>query len=224
MNKWFLQSLLLICLISSCAPAYIPNVVNAPLLSNKGEFQGSLNYGISGFDPQVSYAVTDHFGLMMNGSFENETSDSSDYYHKHNFVELGAGYFEKINRFHYEFYGGAGFGNMQSQYDDVDGLFYNYANVNMKRIFIQQSIGFRWKFADLAYTTRWVYLNLEQQSRHRTAKFIEPAITFRVGGKHVKYFGQLGLSFPFKEELHFDYQPFMFSMGVFLNFGNKDEY
>ncbi len=81
----------IIILFHACAPAYVPDVINTPLLSNKDELQVSLNTGISGFDPQIAYAVTDHIGVMLNGSFTNRISDSTDNYHKHTFVEVGSG-------------------------------------------------------------------------------------------------------------------------------------
>lgn len=38
----YLISAFIILTFSSCAPAYVPNVVNAPLLSNKGEIQANF--------------------------------------------------------------------------------------------------------------------------------------------------------------------------------------
>jgi len=54
----------IILIINGCAPAYVPNVINTPLLSNKGEIQTSIHTGIAGFDPQFAYAITDHIGFM----------------------------------------------------------------------------------------------------------------------------------------------------------------
>jgi hypothetical protein len=55
--------------LTSCAPAYVPNALNTPLFNNKGEIHIAANTGISGFDPQLAYAVTDNIGVMVNGSF-----------------------------------------------------------------------------------------------------------------------------------------------------------
>jgi phosphoserine phosphatase len=68
---------LILALLNSCATAYIPNTVNTPLLTNRKEFQAAIYAGTSGFDPQLTYAVSDHIGIMLNGSFANVTSDST---------------------------------------------------------------------------------------------------------------------------------------------------
>ncbi|HRC89903.1 MAG TPA: hypothetical protein PK910_07795, partial [Bacteroidales bacterium] len=80
-------------IINSCAPAYVPNVLNAPMLTNKNEVQAAVYIGTSGFDPQIAWAPTNHIGVMANASFMNSTSDSTENYHKHNFFEFGAGYY-----------------------------------------------------------------------------------------------------------------------------------
>lgn len=50
--------------LSSCAPAYVPNVINTRLLSNKGDTRLNVNSGFSGFDPQFAYALTDNTGIL----------------------------------------------------------------------------------------------------------------------------------------------------------------
>ena len=117
-SSCFLIFISLIIIISGCAPSYLPNVINTPLLNNKNEFQGAVNVGASGFDPQFSYALTDHIGLMMNGCFSNsDPSIKSSSYNKHQFYEFGAGYFTRDkNNLLFEVYGGAGFGTYNSKY------------------------------------------------------------------------------------------------------------
>ena len=71
--------ILTIILISSCTPPkYIPNVLNTPMLSNTGEIQASIHMAVSGFDPQLAIAITDNLGLMANGSFLNNETNSMD--------------------------------------------------------------------------------------------------------------------------------------------------
>jgi len=203
----------IIILINACAPAYVPNTVNTPMLSNKGELQASLNSGISGFDPQLSYAITDHIGVMLNGSFANETSDSSDDYHKHQFVEAGGGYYTKIGKIgRFESYGGFGLGNTQGEYEST--LWSSYANAQYFRIFVQPSIGMATSYFDGSFATRFVIVSMTQNPNKSTGYFLEPVLTFKLGYKYVKLVSQFGLSFPATEDIAFNYQPFMFSVGL----------
>lgn len=203
---------------NSCAPAYVPNVANTPLLEKKGDAQVNLNVGLSGFDPQIAYAVTDHFGLMLNGSFANRTSDSTNNFHSHNFIEGGAGYFGTIgNKGRYEVYGGYGFGEIQAEYDNT--LWISQSDVKYNRFFIQPAIGVSSTVFDASFSPRLVHVNLYQGTNNNAAFFLEPIISAKLGYKYVKVVAQMGLSFALIDEndLVFDYQPFMFSFGIQVN-------
>jgi hypothetical protein len=68
--------------IQSCSLAYIPNVVNTPMLSDRGDLKAAVAAGVSGVDFQLSGAVTDHIGLMLNGNFAampDLTDESNDF-------------------------------------------------------------------------------------------------------------------------------------------------
>ena len=202
-----------IIILNACAPAYVPNAINTPLLSNKGEIQASLNGGISGFDPQVAYALTDHVGLALNGSFANRTSDSTDNYHKHNFVELGAGYYSKLGLIgRFETFGGVGFGNTRGDYSNE--LWSSYTNSSFTRLYLQPGIGIATSPFDGSLAARLVFVNMKQGSQKGTGFFLEPVVTLNMGFKYVKLFTQLGFSYPLKEEVEFNYQPFIFSVGL----------
>src|SRR6056297_213766 len=118
-NKRFQKFFLLLPLgfLFSCSPEYIPNMANSPMFSNKGEFQANIATGTSNFDAQAAYAITDHIGIMVNGSYGNETNDTTDDYHKHSFIEGGLGYFENLGEsLRYEIYGGYGIGKTEGFY------------------------------------------------------------------------------------------------------------
>ncbi|MFO7923164.1 MAG: hypothetical protein R6U58_05690 [Bacteroidales bacterium] len=201
----------------SCAPAYVPNVINTPLLSNKGEIQASLHGGISGVDPQLSYAVTDNVGLILNGSFADNTSDSSNNFHKHNFIEIGTGYYTKIgNKGRFETFGGFGSGKLQAEYEN--DLWTSRADVISSRFFLQPAIGITTSILDASFTSRLVLINLSQGTEKSTGVFAEPALTGKLGFRYVKAVIQLGLSIPLQENIDFNYQPFMFSVGLQANF------
>lgn len=217
-------------ILNSCVPAYIPNTLNAPLLSNKGEFQARLNGGISGIDPQFSYALTDNIGIMVNGSY-NYRNDS-DSYHKHYFIESGAGYYGKLqDAGRFEVYGGYGYGDVKAYTPWLAG-FQDYADGYYHRVFIQPSIGAVTNVFEGSFSTRLVLVNMHfrdnyginQPADNSFNPFIEPAITVKMGYKYVKYVAQIGFALPLGnsyEENYYDYQPFIFSMGINIKLGQK---
>jgi hypothetical protein len=204
--------------VSSCAPAYIPNVINTPLLSNKGEFQAAVYTGTSGFDPQLAYAVSDHVGLMLNGSFASRTNDSTDDYHKHQFVEIGTGYYTKIGtEGRFETFGGFGYGKVKVN-DDND-LWLAHSDVNSIRLFIQPAFGLTSDFFDGSAAMRFVFLDLYQGSVKGSDFFIEPVVTCKLGFKYVKAVFQTGFSLRTfsSSSNYFNYQPFIISIGLQAN-------
>jgi len=201
-------------LFSNCVPSYVPNVINTPLFSNQGELQLGIHTGISGTDPQFAYALTDKIGLMLNGSFANRTSDSSTNFHKHNFVEIGTGYYLRFSdNGRFEVFGGLGTGNLHAQFKS--GIFSSSAKVTSNRLFIQPAIGAKTNIFDGSFATRFVVLNLSQGTKNLTAVYIEPAITAKAGYKYVKAVFQFGMSLPLSQSAtNFYYQPFLFSIGL----------
>jgi len=209
-------------LVCSCAPAYVPNRVNTPLLTNKGELQVSVSFGTSGIDPQVAYALTDNIGLMANASFLDNTSDESSTsysFHKHFFIEFGPGYYRNLqNGFKFETFTGVGLGKINGEYDNI--LWTSRVDVKNTRFFLQPSFGYTSKLLDIGLSTRLVAVSFRQSSESNTGILIEPAITAKLGWDHVKIISQIGLAYPFNEEdISFVYQPVLFSLGIQGNFG-----
>ncbi len=205
----------------SCSPEYVPNMVNTPMFDEKGELQANLSGGVSGTDAQLSYAISDHLGLMANGSFRNETSDTSNEFHKHHLYEFGIGYFDHIGHVgRYEIFGGLGTGRMsgydESWVDDPVG------EARFFKIFVQPSVGLKSKVIDGNFATRWVLVQTDYSEGNVSGSstfqpFFEPVLTGRVGFKYVKITSQLGFSLPVGDKIPFDYQPFIFSLGLHLN-------
>jgi hypothetical protein len=210
---------LIILIFNSCAPVYVPSVVNAPLLTNKGEVQASLHAGTSGIDPQFTYALSNHVGMMLNASAANNTSDSTDNFHKHQFVEFGSGYFTNLGtRMKFETFGGIGIGKLQAEYDN--NLWISKSDVNFTRFFIQPTIGFTTKIFDAGISSRFVLINLHQESDSSTGYFVEPVLTGKLGYDHLKVIMQLGFSYPLNSgQISFNYQPLLISLGIQANFG-----
>lgn len=217
-NLFFLFLFSLVIIINSCAPAYVPNVVNAPLLTNKGEVQVSLHAGTSGFDPQAAYAITNHLGIMANASFMNSTSDTTNNYHKHGFIEMGAGYFTNFGgRFKFETFAGYGAGKIEAYYENEHWDSYSQADVS--RYFIQPSLGITSKVIDFGISARLAFVNLKQGDLSEGALMVEPAATLKFGWDHIKAVAKVGLSVPADKSITFNYQPFMISLGLQGNFG-----
>lgn len=199
--------------ISACSPAYVPNVINTPMLSNQGEIQASVNTGFSGFDPQAAYALTDHIGIMASGSFADTESDTTDNFHKHRFAELGAGYYTKIQENgRFEVYTGYGSGKVNAEYQNE--LWHTGTDVNYGRFFIQPGIGVGTEYFDGSLAARMVRVNMEQDNEKVHAYFAEPAVTAKLGYRYVKAVIQFGLSIPFSEDVPFNYSPFLLSVGI----------
>ena len=206
----------------SCAPAYTPNMVNTPLLTNEGEFQAAIGTGTSGIDGQLSYGVTEQVGVMLNGSFANRTDTGSENYHKHTFIEMGAGYSIPIGgpgRF--EIYGGGGIGSVDARFG-YNSLFNTYvedrSSADFTRLFLQPTIGVTNNVFDGSFTPRLVLLNINNSnslySNYSWDPYIEPTFTAKVGWKYVKMVFQLGFSVPLVELKNYRNQPFMFSIGM----------
>ncbi|MDO9391747.1 MAG: hypothetical protein Q7U71_08240 [bacterium] len=230
---------LLLALMSAligCAPAYIPNAVNVPLLSNQGQFQGAVSVGSSGTDFQTSYALTSNLGLMANGSFyEGTLTDNADATvvdkTKRIFFEGGAGYytaFGSAGRF--ETYGGYGQGtSTYSNSYDFFGPQEVIATGNYRRFFIQPSIGTATDFFDAAISLRTCYVNFYQiksgdlsLDHNVDGIFMEPVITARLGYKHLKFMAQIGATIPLGQDVEMFWHPFLFNLGLSFDFGKKE--
>ncbi len=205
--------ILVLLMENACAPAYVPNVLPAPMLEEKGEMVFNAHTGIAGFDPQFALGITDHVGIMVNGSFRNYTSDSTDNYHQHLFFEAGAGYFTPLGTAgRFEVYAGGGAGKLKAEFDNQ--LFISYADVFSFRSFVQPTIGVVTDVAEFSISSRFVMVSLRQGDQKAFSPFIEPAATLKLGYRQVKGVLQMGFSVPLIENPGFFYQPFIFSLGL----------
>jgi len=114
-------------IFTGCVTLYKPNVINSPLLKEKGEFNTSASIGLSGcglYNLQAAYAISNHTGVMIDGMYHNRHSTISDSsVEKLNmfFGEAGAGYFTAFgnekNRL-FQCYGGCGYGITTDKIDN----------------------------------------------------------------------------------------------------------
>lgn len=153
-------------LLGSCnAYLYMPNMHQVPLLREKGEarlaYAGSSSRngpliifnedGASGTELQAAYAVSDHWGLMVNGASVHANDKTS--YGRGRLIEAGVGRFYPLGRhFTAEGYAGLGRGDVR----------YVYGKFPFWRLFAQPSIGYASRNFDFAITARLCYLDHDQ--------------------------------------------------------------
>jgi len=208
--------------ISGCMHTYYtPNMHQTPLLQQKGEaaFTGALSTGEQVFSIEGlgAYALSDHVGIMVNasrgmGKLTKQINDSvNEEGTRRHLMEIGAGYFKTFaGKGVFEVYGGGGLGSIYNYYDTQE---LSYSTVKFNRFFVQPGIGRKGKNFDCAFSLRFAsvyyyYINqhnvgpmasldadaLQLLRQERFYLLAEPAFTFRVGFKAIKFQVQTGYS------------------------------
>ena len=227
--------------LSSCAPTYIPNAINAPLMKNAGEVNAAVYAGTNGVDGQASVAIINHLGVMADYSYGNRTNTGTDStgFRNHEFFEGGIGYFlaplSKTTCF--EVWGGYGEGNSAAK-ADKSGLYVKKNDIvsgNYSRYFLQVDYGLRTKKFEIGFAARYSYVNFSSYRNSNSIttyhgldeSYVQPTGFIRVGGKHIKFTTQMGLSvrtsFFNDEKPKFRSQPFYISFGLQATLNRKWE-
>lgn len=212
---------------SSCHMLYLPNQLNAPILSDKGDFSGNIAIGLSNFNFQTAYSPAQNMGLMLNyaggknSSFENSTTNNT-----YNFGELGVGFYLPLTpNLLFDVYGGFGLGEAYTYDDSFDTP--TSVNGKYSRLFVQPSITISANDAfDANFAVRpvLVFMNKTTNSgapNRSSTLFFEPVITLKYGWKYIKIINQLGFSLP-GTVIQYGYNPIIFSVG--LNFDLKSKW
>jgi hypothetical protein len=196
--------IVLVLFVSGCNPVfYAPTSHNLPLFREKHEIHITAT-GIStdqadGFEGQAAYSITNHFGIIANGSYlsgENETKTRSGNGY---LGEFGAGYFKPIGEnFVFEIFTGGGTGKVSTTNNNG----YTF-DLNFAKYFLQPTIGYSTKFADIAFSPKIAMVqfkhgltenyetdvngnyNLYFTGKRNYIAF-EPALTIRGGWKYTK--------------------------------------
>jgi hypothetical protein len=172
--------------LASCAPSYLPNNANMPLLAEKQDYAIGANLQLgAGLGPEVqaAYALTNHIGLVANG--HANFAEEGDY---SLFGELGGGLFTVLgDRFHLELYNGIGLGSGKGSGStlfggpiDEEGDYWRY--------YVQPNIGFRTGGFEIALGARFAYVDYYEFIRNGTpgptpdAWLWEPSAALRFGG------------------------------------------
>ncbi len=119
----------LLLVLSACTSLYMPNVPNTPMLSTAGELNASGHISLRGnVSLNSAYAVTENFGVILNGAFINRDQRKKDF--RQNMLEIGGGYFNTFgpnNNRIFEIYGGLGRGKSERiDNDEVSPGIINY--------------------------------------------------------------------------------------------------
>ncbi len=231
--------LLLVLLISGCAPTYVPNVRNVPLFAERGEFQGTV-YVTTGIEAQLAYAVSDNVALMGNYARLKEENSAQGFTRENNYYEGGLGYFKNTRSRRFELFGGygAGSGTGQGQYNFFFSTFGQQELVTdykYTRIFIQPSIGTNNRKFNIAFTARFSFVDFTEftaatatipattekpdESPHL---FFEPALTGRfplIG--NLNGIIQLGLNVALPSDVYFTSVPVQAALGIQLHLGDR---
>ncbi|MBZ0201736.1 MAG: hypothetical protein IT281_03390 [Ignavibacteria bacterium] len=199
---YFLLIIALPFLLSSCTTVYVPNEINTPLFTDKNEFRGGLSYGVSGLNLHLAYSITNHFGLMTNGSYINLSKSSSSIYQRYG--EFGIGYFRKFDAgkqatADFELFGGLGFGETRSHDNNTidqkeEGTYY--------KTFLQPTMAFALGWIHLALSFRFNYLSFYSHTTTNSSVLkdnpkaigVEPAISLLMGTYPLKMKYQIGVS------------------------------
>jgi hypothetical protein len=157
-----------LCMFSCYSPRYVysPTTQNISLLHKKndlefsGFYAGSINAfkekgnHNNGFDIHSSWALSNHFAVMLNESFRWEKNggnasffpnDSSLLSYKRNFTEIGAGYFtpgHDNEKMQFQIFGGVAFGSSNISDDFISNNVHTnkYHNSSVTNFFIQPAI------------------------------------------------------------------------------------
>ena len=181
-------------IISSCTTprySYAPTRVNAPLLQQKNEVQLDASLPVlRGFDASGAYAITDHFGLMLNGSWRDHRQHKSGSineslspnlikYHR-SAADLGIGWFTGVgSNVHLELFTGMGKGKFSiadvgTIRGDTSMHYSRNLDCKIQRLFIQPAFGGNTRSAQFIFFVRFQwqrfyevqtdYTSLEMQS------------------------------------------------------------
>ncbi|HOY96351.1 MAG TPA: hypothetical protein PK509_11480 [Catalimonadaceae bacterium] len=197
--------LLLFVLFQACSPKYyVPNVQNVPMITQKGQFNGSVAGNDHQFDLQGAYGLSRNAALQINSAWympnNNGDGDGSG-----GLLEAGVGYFRNPETwFMWDVYGLLGLGAMKNEFPASAAEYPGTTgkiSANLIRAGIQPSLNLYSKYFSVSLSSRVVglqYTNIrgdlifssENQPQYlrnnQTQLLVEPALTLRAGIKKLK--------------------------------------
>ena len=216
--------------LSSCAPVYVPNVRNSPMFTKGGEFQASVQIG-NGIEGQSAFAVTDHFGIMVNYSYIDATDpENEDDYLRHKLFEGGLGYFLNREDSFFEVFAGygKGTGTTYESYNFFGSPEAAAATGRYNRYFIQPAFGvnkndFQFSFAPRITMVDFYEFSTEQfrtPIEGNEKFFFEPAVIGRINfNNHIFVTFQAGAALRMSEDIFFDRRKLQMAAGLGFRLG-----
>jgi hypothetical protein len=222
--------------LSSCG-IYRQNVVNTPLMQQKGQAQISGSVGFTGYDGQLGYAMTKKIAIIANYSDlgTKQVNYSSENYtvNKHNFYEIGIGCFKKNkSALTCEYFLIAGKGSTSRYYQGLDTamkIISTFQKVSYNRFCFQADFGKtnnKWEYAVSPRIMVVNYYNISDNSTKIYKDIPDTYLYADITGsvrynflKHFKIAGQLNFTIPatdFKPS-YYEFSPFNCSIGLIIN-------
>ena len=214
-------------IFSSCAAVYVPNVAHTTFYEEGGDLSVSGFVGTTGYDGQVSAAITNNLYLYGAASYlkEDSTSYEDEDYLKHNYQEGAIGFYHCMGSSgRYTMHMGMGHGEAEA-YDRYEFFGENKVTADGKyrKYFFQCALGMSKDIVDLGGSIRYSYVDFYKFNSNREDygtvehifnHFLEPSFFVRVGYKYIKWHFQYSLAFGLKDESPFDYKINRISMGL----------
>lgn len=228
-----MRYVLVLALLTSCTPLYLPATRNAPLFDEQGEATLSGYFGGAGAEAQVAYSLTDNIAVIGSYAYANQkkTSNGVEYTRKNGYAEFGLGLYNTTRSSRWEIFAGYGFGESTSSdvYYFVTPGVETVTTAKLKRIFIQPSIGTKSRGTNISFTPKisWVdfsdFTTVDGVMHPHTENamvFLEPAATlkFHLTG-NIFAIAQVGVNFSLSGEPYFKYQPLSASVGLQIDTG-----
>ncbi|MTI22000.1 hypothetical protein E1176_13290 [Fulvivirga sp. RKSG066] len=223
----------LVCLLflaSACSPVYLPNSRSVPMLNSAGEVSIDGDFSSSGLNLNTGVAVSDHFVVILNGTFSDHENWSNSAHVYHRAAELGIGYYhyDSSSRFQVEFFYGYGMGEASAVSDE---LFLSSDIIESKgdyrKSFLQGNFGWKLDLVNLGGALRVSKIkftdfetNADVVGFSTNSTFVEPVFFISVG-KKLRFNAQVGFSLPVTQEPVFDYVPLHGAVGIGARLGGK---
>ena len=232
-----------ISVFSSCSSVYLPNVPNAPMLTEQGEFKADGHISLKGnISFNSAYALGDHIGVLVSGSTMDNNRLNKEFNHK--LLEVGAGYYTTFgsqNDRILEIYGGYGKGNSERSIKDrtdAGVLFYDRQQTKFSKYFVQANYSSKdkksFKFFGKAYplnfgtVLRVSYVNMDEFLRSGVSQltedniFLEPVFFTRlIINPNIQLQYTTGSNFGLKNRRFLTAGNSVFSVGMIVTVGSK---
>ena len=240
-----MAALFLTLTVSSCSSVYMPNTPNTPMLSTKGELNTGGHITLKGNASfNSAYAVSDHFGVIVNGAMMNSNRAKKDF--RHNVLEAGGGYFTTFGKDRsriLEIYTGLGRGSSERTYKNKTSegpLPYDRQETTFNKYFLQinyssknkETFRLFGKEFPLNYGTalRASYINMDEFIRNDIQQptedniFLEPIFFTRMAlSPAVQLQYTTGSNFGLKNRKFLTAGNSVFSAGFVINVGGKQQ-